>query len=82
MSFNPDPSKQVQVVIFTLKVKKVIIAQILFNKKSVQQVSSQKHVHLRLDTSLMFVEHIKAISPKFNKIIELSLTTVLSHYNL
>ena len=43
MSFNPDPSKQAQEVIFTRKVKKVVHPPIFFNNKPVQQVSSQKH---------------------------------------
>ena len=40
MSFNPDPSKQAQEVVFTRKVKKVVRPQIFFNNKSFQQVSS------------------------------------------
>ena len=36
MSFNPDPSKQAQEVIFTRKVKKVVYPPILFNNKSGQ----------------------------------------------
>ena len=40
MSFNPDPSKQAQEVVFTCKVKKVVRPQIFFNNKSVQRVSS------------------------------------------
>ena len=62
MSFNSDPSKQAQEVIFTCKVKKVVHLPIFFNKKPVQQVLSQKHLGLILDTSLMFDEHIKAIT--------------------
>ena len=40
MSFNPDPCKQAQEVVFTRKVKKVVRPQIFFNNKSFQQVSS------------------------------------------
>ena len=61
MSFNPNLSKQAQEVIFTHKVKKVIHPPIFFNTKPVQQVSSQKHLDLILNTSLTFDEHIKAI---------------------
>ena len=39
MSFNPDPSKQAQEVIFTRKVKKFVHPAIFFNNKPVQQVS-------------------------------------------
>ena len=58
MSFNPDQSKQAQEVIFTRKVKKVVHSPFFFNNKPVQQVSSQKHLGLILDTSLTFDNHI------------------------
>ena len=64
MSFNPDPSKQVQEVVFTRKVKKVVHPSFFFNTKPVQQVSSQKHLGLILDTSLMYDEHIRVITLK------------------
>ena len=54
MSFNPDRSKQAQEAIFTRKVKKFAHPPIFFNNKPVQQVSSQKHLGLILDTSLTF----------------------------
>ena len=56
MSFNPDRSKhkQAQKVTFTRKVKKFAHPPIFFNNKPVQQVSSQKHLGLILDTSLTF----------------------------
>ena len=38
MSFNPDPSKQGQEVIFTRKVGKVVHPPIFFNNKPVQQI--------------------------------------------
>ena len=38
MSFNPDPSKQAQKVVFTCKVKKVVHPLIFFNNKPVQQI--------------------------------------------
>ena len=61
MSFNLDPTKQAHKVIFTRKVKEVIIPQTSFNNKSVQQISSQKHANLILGTSLIFDEKIKVI---------------------
>ena len=71
MSFNPDPSKHAQEVIFTRKIKKVVHPQIFFNDKLFQQVSSQKHLGLILDTSLTFDEHIRAIISKVSKSIGL-----------
>ena len=60
ISFHPDRCKQAQEFIFTRNVRKVLHPPILFNNKPVQQVSSQNHLGLILDTSLMFDEHIKA----------------------
>ena len=69
MSFNPNPSRQAQEVIFTRKVKKVVHPPIFFSNKPVQQVSSQKHLSFILDTSLTFYEHIKAIATKFSETV-------------
>ena len=69
MSFNPNPSRQAQEVIFTRKVKKVVHPPIFFSNKPVQQVSSQKHLSFILDTSLTFYEHIKAIASKVSKTV-------------
>ena len=71
MSFNPDPFKQAQEVIFTRKVKTVVRPPISFNNKPVQQVSSQKHLGVILDTSLTFDEHIRVITSKVSKSIGL-----------
>ena len=60
-----------QEVIFTCKVKKVVHPPTFFNNKSVQQVSSQKHLGLILDTSLTFDGHIKAITSKVSKTVGL-----------
>ena len=71
MSFNPDPSKQVQEVIFTCKVKKIVHLPIFFNNKAVQQVSSRKHLGFVLETSSKFDEHITTITSKVSKSIGL-----------
>ena len=42
MSFNPDPSKQEQEVIFTPKVKKKVHPPIFFNNKPFKQVLTKK----------------------------------------
>ena len=67
MSFNPDPSKQAQEFIFTRKVKKVLHLLIFFNKKPVQQFSSQRHLSHILDTPFAFDERIRSITSKVNK---------------
>ena len=66
MIFNPDPSKQTQEVISTRTIKKVVHPPIFFNNEPVQQVSSQKHLGLTLDTSLTFDENIRTITSKVN----------------
>ena len=67
LSFNPNPSKQAQEVIFTSKVKQVLHSLVFFNSKPDQQDSLQKHLGLILYTSLTFDGHIKAITSKFRK---------------
>ena len=71
MSFNPDPSKQVQEVIFSRKIQKTCHPSIYFNNKSVKQVPSQKHLGLILDSKLNFQEHLQNILNKVNKTIGL-----------
>ena len=71
MSFNPDSSKQAQEVIFSPKIQKACHLSSYFNNKSVKQVPSQKHLGLILDKKLNFQEHLKNISNKVNKTIEL-----------
>ena len=71
MSFNPDPSKQAQEVIFPRKIQKTCHPSIYVNNKSVTQVPSQKHLGLILDKKLNFQEHLKNILNKVNKTIEL-----------
>ena len=63
MSFNPDPSKQAQEVIFSRKINKVHPPPLLFNNSTIQQISSQKHLRIHLDEELTF----KHINEKINK---------------
>ena len=71
MSFNPDPSKQAQEVLFSRKIQKTCHPSIYFNNKSVKQVPSQKHLGLILDSKLNFQEHLQNILNKVNKTIGL-----------
>ena len=66
MSFNSDPNKQAQEVIFSKKTKKIT-----FNKSSVSQSTSQKHLGMILDASLSFEEHLIGVQSKTNKTIGL-----------
>ena len=67
MSFNPDPSKQVQEVIFSRKINKSDHLSTTFNNQNVCGVSSQKHLGMILDEKLDFKNHIKEKCSKFNK---------------
>ena len=67
MSFNPDPTKQAQEVIFSRKLKKSLHPSIKFNNVPVQNASSQKHLGLILDDKLNFKSHLREKCSKFNK---------------
>ena len=64
MTFNPDPNKQVQRVIFSRKIKKTSHPPLYFNNDSVKQVQFQKHLGVYLDDKLDFREHLCNISKK------------------
>ena len=49
MSFNPDPSKQAQEVIFSRKTKKEYYPPLAFNNNNVLETNSQKHLGVVLD---------------------------------
>ena len=61
MSFNREPSKQAQGIIFSRKIRNTCNSFIYFNNKSVKQVPSQEHLGIILDTKLNFHEHVENI---------------------
>ena len=71
MSFNPDPSKQAQEVIFSRKIKKPSHPDLIFNNNKVIQTPYQKHLGMFLDDKLNFGEHLKYVANKVNKSIGL-----------
>ena len=71
MNFNPDPSKQVQQIIFSRKLQKKNHNQVYFNHNSIKQVPSQKRLGMYLDTKLNFQEHLYNALNKVNKTIGL-----------
>ena len=54
MSFNPDPSKQAQEVIFSRKTKKEYHSPLAFNNNNVSETNLQKHLSVVLDNSFIF----------------------------
>ena len=71
MSFNPDPNKQAQEVIFSRKTKKINHPPLTFSKSTVSQSTSQKHLGVILDASLSYEEHLITVESKTNKTIGL-----------
>ena len=67
MSFNPDPSKQTQEVIFSRKSKNVSHPSLVFNNANVSSCKSQKHLGILLDSKLTFEEHCKTILSETNR---------------
>ena len=71
MTFNPDPNKQAQEVLFSRKIQKLSQPSLIFNNNIVTQSLTQKHLGMFLDTKLNFHEHLKSIFSKVNKTIGL-----------
>ena len=67
MSFNPDPSKKAQEVIFSRKVNNVLHPPLTFNNVDVGQMRSQKHLRIFLDFKLSFKEHVETVFAKANR---------------
>ena len=71
MSFNPDPNKQSQEVLFSCKIQKSPQPSLIFTYNIVTQPLTQKHLGMFLDTKLDFQEHLKRIFSKVRKTIVL-----------
>ena len=68
MSFNTDPSKQAQEVLFCNKVTKTNHPNIIFNSNMVQKNANQKHLGLILGEKLTFNYHITSKLTTVNKL--------------
>ena len=71
MSFNPDPKKQAQEVIFSRKSKATSHPPLVFNNNNVMQDASHKHLGIILDTPLSFEKHLETVLCKIDKTIDL-----------
>ena len=71
MSFNLDPNKQAQEVIFTRKSKNMRHPPLIFNKLKVFQSTTQKHLGLILDNRLSFEEYLTVMGAKVTRTIAL-----------
>ena len=68
---NPNPSKQVQEVIFSRKSKRSTHPPLVFKNNNVSQTFSQKHLGVILVFKLTFEEHLNNALAKFNKTVSL-----------
>ena len=71
MSFNPDPTKQAQEVIFSRMTTKKFHSKIFFNNIPVTKANSQKQLGMHLDSKLFLDIHIKTTLTKLIKTIGL-----------
>ena len=71
MSFNPDPSKQAEEVIFSRKTKTVNHSHLILNSITVTYITFQKHLGVILDIRLIFDDHWNSILIKINKTMRL-----------
>ena len=69
MSFNSDPNKQAQKLIFSRKTKKIIHPPLTFSKNTLNQTTSKKHLGVILHSSLSFDEHLIRVQSKTNNTI-------------
>ena len=58
MSFNPDPNKPAEEVLFSLKSQSPRHPPIYFNHTQVKRVNDYKHLGLILDSKLSFTKHV------------------------
>ena len=59
MSFNPDPTKQAQEIIFSRKTSQRNHPGLMFNNSIVNVTSIHKHLGMIFDSKLSFDEHLK-----------------------
>ena len=58
MSFNPDPTKAAEEVLFSCKKQSPLHPPIYFNNIEVKRVNDHKHLGLTLDSKLSFTKHV------------------------
>ena len=61
MSFNPDPTKQAQEIIFSYKTSQRNHPALMFNNSIVSLTSIHKHLGMIFDSKLSFDEHLMSV---------------------
>ena len=69
MSFNPDPTKPTEEIIFSQKRDPLVHPPLFFNDIEVKQVNELNHLGLILDSKLTFGGHIKEKISKATKVV-------------
>ena len=67
MSFNPDPTKPAEEILFSQKILEINHPPLYFNGIEVKRVSEHKHLGLILDPKLNFVAHLREKSATAKK---------------
>ena len=67
MSFNPDPTKPAEEILFSHKRSSPVHPPLFFNGVEVKRVTEHKHLGLILDPKLKFAAHINEKSAKARK---------------
>ena len=60
MSFNPDPTKQTQEIIFSRKTSEKSPG-LMFNNSIINVISIHKHLGMTFDSKLSFDEHLESV---------------------
>ena len=68
-SFNPDPTKQAQEIIFSRKTSKRNHPGLMFNNNIVNLTTIHKHIGMVFDSKLSFDEHLKSVLRKLVKLL-------------
>ena len=71
MNFNPDPTKQIQEVIFSRKLQNTNHSCLVFYRNAVSLTKPHKRLGIVLDSRLDVKEHLEIIFKKVSKTIEL-----------
>ena len=70
-SFNPDPNKQAQEIIFSRKKMKSSYPSVYFSNIPVSSTSVHKHFGMLLDDKLSYEHHLKSVLNKIKKAVGL-----------
>ena len=71
MSFNPDPTKQAQEIIFSRKTSQRNHPGLMFNNSIVNVTTIHNHLGMIFDSKLSFEEHLKSVLKKISKTVGL-----------